>query len=60
MLPVGNGGFFRLSEKEWEDWQRVNKLSPSSLKRKTVFLEMSSKKTMEDTFNFKIFKENLL
>jgi hypothetical protein len=30
-LPVGDGNLFRLSEKEWEDWVRVNKASDSKL-----------------------------
>jgi hypothetical protein len=24
-VPLGDGKFFSLSEKEWEDWQGVNK-----------------------------------
>jgi hypothetical protein len=26
-IPLGDGTFFRLSEKEWEDWQGVSKLN---------------------------------
>jgi hypothetical protein len=30
-LPVGDGNLFRLSEKEWEDWVRVNTANDSKL-----------------------------
>jgi hypothetical protein len=30
-LPVCDGNFFRLSEKEWDDWVRVNKANNSKL-----------------------------
>jgi hypothetical protein len=28
---VGDGNYFRISEKEWEDWVRVNKTNNSKL-----------------------------
>jgi hypothetical protein len=33
-IPLGDGSFFRLSEKEWEDWQNVNKPKTKELLEK--------------------------